>query len=55
MDTPGDERRNGVEKKVKKLKEKMNTIVKIWKDQNDIKNHLKRMSEFILHSSTLII
>ena len=42
MDTYGNERRNVVEEEVKKLKEKMDTIVKIWKDQIDMKNH--RMS-----------
>ena len=40
MDTPGNERRNVVEEEVEKLKEKMDTIVKIWKDQIDMKNHL---------------
>ena len=48
MDTPGNERRNVVEEEVKKLKEKMDTIVKIWKDQIDMKNH--RMSNVVAHT-----
>jgi hypothetical protein len=39
-DTSGDEKRSVFEEEVKQLKEKMNTIVKIWKDHIDLKNHL---------------